>query len=117
MTRDNEIRQAAEEGARCWEKAAFETGVMCADKHPISPWISVEDKLPSYDDGEVLVHARAGDRDEVFISFLVKTNSLYWHGDRNGFAIFEEGSLEVFHWCYLPELPKEEKEEWVENDD
>lgn len=60
MEREAQIRQTAAEWLRynhptCTQDMlveAFRCGAEWADKHPISPWISVKDRLPDYPESE-----------------------------------------------------------------
>ena len=45
MTREEEIKQAANENATC-AILDYIDGALWADEHPKSPWISVEERLP-----------------------------------------------------------------------
>ena len=56
-------------------------------------WISVEDRLPTYKDGKVLIYTAYG------ISIGEKTVSNRWRGDN---AIPKQ----ITHWMPLPEAPK-----------
>ena len=58
-------------------------------------WISVEDRLPTYKDGKVLIYTAYG------ISIGEKTVSNRWRGDN---AIPKQ----ITHWMPLPEAPKME---------
>jgi hypothetical protein len=66
----------------------------------ISPWISVEDRLP---DNEVAVIAYCKEDDHSWYAF--RGSGLWWRpGERLSIKIFGT----VTHWMPLPEPPKEE---------
>lgn len=56
-------------------------------------WISVDDRLPTYEDGKVLIYTPYG------ISIAQKTTTNHWKGDN---AIPKL----ITHWMPLPEAPK-----------
>lgn len=58
-------------------------------------WISVKDRLPTHEDGKVLICTAYG------ISIAQKTTTNHWKGDN---AIPKL----ITHWMPLPEAPKEE---------
>ena len=58
-----------------------------------SEWISVDERLPTWKDGKVLIHTRHG------ISIAQKTTTNHWKGDN---AIPKL----ITHWMPLPEPPK-----------
>ena len=60
-----------------------------------SAWISVDERLPTWKDGKVLIHTRYG------ISIAQKTTTNHWKGDN---AIPKL----ITHWMPLPEPPKGE---------
>ena len=65
-----------------------------ADVAPKSEWISVEDRLPTHEDGKVLIYTVYG------ISIGEKTVSNRWRGDN---AIPKQ----ITHWMPLPPPPTE----------
>ena len=83
------------------EIASFEAGAKWADKHPKSPWISVEDDLPCnhedfrYFGTTVLVFAMLDNLD-VTVTHMCKNESTkewYWKDSEN-----------VTHWMTIPKL-------------
>jgi hypothetical protein len=56
-------------------------------------WISVDERLPTYEDGKVLIYTAYG------ISIAQKTTTNHWKGD-NAIPKF------ITHWMPLPEPPK-----------
>ena len=58
-------------------------------------WISVDERLPTYKDGKVLIYTAYG------ISIAQKTTTNHWKGDN---AIPKQ----ITHWMPLPEPPKGE---------
>ena len=64
------------------------------DVAPKSEWISVDERLPTYKDGKVLIYTAYG------ISIAQKTTTNHWKGDN---AIPKL----ITHWMPLPEPPKE----------
>lgn len=63
---------------------------------PKPEWISVEERLPTYKDGKVLIYTTYG------ISIGEKTVSNRWRGDN---AIPKQ----ITHWMPLPEPPTEKE--------
>ena len=61
----------------------------------VGEWISVDDRLPTYEDGKVLIYTAYG------ISIAQKTTTNHWKGDN---AIPKL----ITHWKPLPEPPKGE---------
>ena len=72
------------------EARVFET-----DTNDGSKWISVKDRLPTHEDGKVLICTAYG------ISIAQKTTTNHWKGDN---AIPKL----ITHWMPLPEAPKED---------
>lgn len=86
----------------------FIAGATWADKHPKSPWISVDDDLPcnhdsmicevckgvEYETNRVLVLLIDG---TIEISYMFRLTPHAWHWN----------TYKVTHWMPLPELPKE----------
>jgi Protein of unknown function (DUF551) len=65
----------------------------------MSQWIAVSDRLPTEDDGEVLVRMRDGRHEIAWAS--------YWHGSRNDFArwMFRDPDEDEAptHWMTIPD--------------
>ena len=74
-------------------EAAEAIGNLLASRHE---WISVEDRLPTYKDGKVLIYTAYG------ISIGEKTVSNRWRGDN---AIPKQ----ITHWMPLPPPPTEKE--------
>ena len=74
--------------ARCIANALIEKGY-----RKQSEWISVEERLPTREDGKVLIYTPYG------ISIAQKTTTNHWKGDN---AIPKL----ITHWMPLPEAPK-----------
>ena len=80
-------------GGTKYNEIKFRTGVRWADEHPQSPWISVEDRIPT---GKVIVIDSNGlISTGIFCGDINKT----WYVD--GVCI-----TNVTHWMPIPELPK-----------
>lgn len=109
MAREEEIRQAASsyrtndgEGVRGWEEATFEAGARWADEHPLSQWVSVNDRLP--EKGEiVIIHCKT----YGIISALFDDR---WEGEE-GTDLYYTGDMaleqdDIDWWMPIPPLPK-----------
>ena len=121
MTRYEEVRNAIDTiipilpsmNGRTYEQAlmasGFEAGVLWADTHPKSTWISVEDDLPCNHDelihfgftNNVLV---IDDKQNTFIAFMKKYKDNEWIWDSTDNFVFLPL---ITHWIPMPELPKE----------
>ena len=77
------------EGEAMWYSKAFYN----AGYRKQSEWISVEERLPTWEDGKVLIYTPYG------ISIAERTTSNRWRGDC---AIPKL----ITHWMPLPEAPK-----------
>lgn len=97
MTREEPIIQAATQCANEYAGGslvlyAFKKGAEWADKHPKSPWISVEERLPNLYDS-YYVHTKEGCCGIAFFAF-------------GEFSKEETTDGEVDYWMPIPELPK-----------
>ena len=103
MTREAQIRQTAAEWLRynhptCTQDMlveAFRCGAEWADKHPISPWISVEERMPEkvnkFLSDEVLVRYLRGGKEYTFVT----------HYDYE----YQTWNIQnVTHWMPIPEV-------------
>ena len=103
MTREAQIRQTAAEWLRynqptCTQDMlveAFRCGAEWADKHPISPWISVEERMPEkvnkFLSDEVLVRYLRGGKEYTFVT----------HYDYE----YQTWNIpNVTHWMPIPEV-------------
>lgn len=95
-----------------WYQVGLQEGLEVADKHPKSPWISVEESLPKEDSER---------NDYMSVEVLTITDKGYINLDTydyqtqrwfiySEFLVVDENddSLgEVTHWMIIPELPKE----------
>ena len=88
---------------------AFMAGVDWADKHPKSPWISVEDDLPCNNPNNihfgftnrVLVIDKKGN---LFVAYMKKSKDNKWIWEStHDFAFLNL----ITHWIPIPKLPKE----------
>ena len=119
MKREEEIRNAIDtiipippsENGRKYEQAlmatGFEAGVKWADKHPKSPWISVNDDLPNNPkylkqpdySSWVIVITENG---EVFTAQMIVMHGKWiWH------SRFSRKHEDITHWMFIPKLPVE----------
>ena len=122
MEREAQIRQTAAEWLRynhptCTQDMlveAFRGGAEWADKHPISPWISVKDKLP--EDGQIIVSyitqtISGGGEKNVEHKMVVERYKGRFTCDRMeqqrmGGYMFDI-VVKTTHWLPMPELPEE----------
>ena len=80
-----------------WTDFPSQCGVpVCAKFKEQSEWISVDERLPTYKDGKVLIYTAYG------ISVAQKTTTNHWKGDN---AIPKQ----ITHWMPLPEPPITDK--------
>ena len=79
------------------------TLVVC-DDISISPWISVEDKLPEPEKEVIILNKRK----QIDIDFLTDDfdGGYYWWKSDDIICCEDD---EITHWMPIPELPKEEK--------
>lgn len=121
MEREAQIRQTAAEWLRynhptCTQDMlveAFRCGAEWADKHPISPWISVKDKLP--EDGQIIVSyitqtISGGGEKNVEHQMVVERYKGRFTCDRMeqqrmGGYMFDI-VVKTTHWLPMPELPE-----------
>ena len=112
MTREEEIYEAAESFCAKANPQllvgdySFIQGAEWADKHPISPWIRVEDDLPCNHDE--LINTEY-DKETVYVVVIGKDiiadtdcmeyNGKEWVWQKNSF-------FEPTHWFPIPKLPK-----------
>ena len=122
MERDAQIRQTAAEWLRynhptCTQDMlveAFRCGAEWSDKHPISPWISVKDKLP--EDGQIIVSyitqtISGGGEKNVEHQMVVERYKGRFTCDRMeqqrmGGYMFDI-VVKTTHWLPMPQLPEE----------
>ncbi|MDO4929612.1 MAG: DUF551 domain-containing protein [Bacteroidales bacterium] len=79
-------------------KDAFIAGAEWQSKQ--SPWISVEDRLPDYDE-QVIVHDA-----EYEEYFTHRSNNPFVQTDKDGWCSFSSRG-KITHWMPVPPLPKE----------
>ena len=117
MTREEEINIAAlryiEENSISTissNKDSFIEGAKWSDKHPISPWISVDEDLPCNHSDLVLTYNKIPfstkrvlvmtDIHTLFLCDMKKDNNRGW--------IWNYSTKDkITHWFPIPELPKE----------
>ena len=125
MTREEEIREAIKtlqvyvcgdngifECSECIDsdiQNAFYQGAKWADKHPKSPWISVNDDLPCNHSDLVLTY-----NDIPFstkrVLVMTETHTLFlceMKKDYSGWIWNYSTKDKITHWFPIPELPKE----------
>lgn len=71
----------------------FVVDFMMANGVTVQEWISVEDRLPDWRDGKVLVFTKYG------FSICERTVNNRWRGQHSNW---------ITHWAYLPKPPKGE---------
>ena len=122
MSRQEEIRNAIDmifpippsEKGRKYEQAlmatGFEAGVRWADKHPNSPWISVDEDLPCNHSDLVLTYnnipfstKRVLVMTDIHTLFLCEMKK----DDDRGWIWNYSTKDKITHWMPIPELPKE----------
>ena len=121
MTREEEINKAAEidfepESVDMLDELDFHkvyrAGVIWGQSHPLSPWISVKEKLPYNNPNvvhfgftnRVLVMDKNG---HVSLAYMMKNkdNEWIWCYDLdNNFILLPE----ITHWMYIPDIPNKE---------
>lgn len=106
MERENEVHIEAmnyeEENPTSSIIDAFEAGVKYADEHPVSPWVSVTDYLPSalpYKAESAPVIVRYEDGDTAIDIF--DWDYADWQDGR-------ENDEKITHWMEFPKLHEEE---------
>jgi len=70
----------------------FEDGAEYADKNPVSPWISIKDKLPEKDD-------------DIFVTFM--SEGKRWYTWLKGYLVLdciEKGENFYDYWMYTPKI-------------
>lgn len=84
----------------------FVEGAEWADAHPKSPWVSVGERLPEYEE-DVLVcdNTTSGTPHYLGMCFGHRTAREDVIKDANGFA--ELSHFTITHWMPIPPLPKE----------
>ena len=116
MTREEEIANAADKTfpttafyIPTFEILGFTFGAEWADKHPKSPWISVEEELPC-DEKDMVIEILAGielrtkkvlvllEDGIIGITYMYCLPPHGWHWNINDV---------ITHWFPIPELPKE----------
>lgn len=113
MTRREEILQHARERG-CIEGTAeyygFLQGAEWADAHQLSPWISVEDRLPEGEDNPDEYNAphRARSSRNVVITDGVIVNRGYYSYARMRWE-WNGNEIKVTHWMPISKIPKEDK--------
>ena len=121
MEREAQIRQTAAEWLRynhptCTQDMlveAFRCGAEWADAHPLSPWISVKDKLP--EDGQIIVSyitqtISGGGEKNVEHQMVVERYKGRFTCDRMeqqrmGGYMFDI-VVKTTHWLPMPQLPE-----------
>ena len=104
MTRKQQIEQAWLHGD-AENLTSFRMGAEWADAHPISPWISVNDRLPKGEDNPDEYNAphRARSSSNVIITDGTIINRGYYSYARMRWE-WNEGEINVTHWMPIPEL-------------
>lgn len=112
MTRNEEIRQEAlnwkTDDNEFIAQTAFEAGAKWADEHQKSPWISVKDRLPDYEQDCLLSYESAF----IEIGGRYTKESGVPYLDENGFVTKRNGGrytgdvVHVDYWMPIPELQK-----------
>lgn len=111
MTREEEIRQAAEEYSGLPKyQDPFILGAQWADEHPKDPWISVNERLPE-EFQIVFVRMQGGSCDSAMY-----TNGVFRRDLQLNFGMKDDGytiiswqqmfKSNITHWMPIPELPK-----------
>lgn len=95
--------------------SSFEAGAKWADKHPKSPWISVDDDLPCNHE-ELITTEGNYEKETVYVITInrygiAEENYMIYRNDRWEWM---HGVSNVF-WMPIPELPKEEEIKICEN--
>lgn len=106
--REEQIAKAASKFVPLIAQKRFKAGARWADEHPKSPWISVKDRLPDYDQDCVLSYENA------FIEMGCRSTkeSGIPYLDENGFVVMRNGCrytgdiVHVDYWMPIPELQK-----------
>ena len=119
MTRAQEIRNTIEElflfTKDCkptYEMIGFRLGAEWADKHPKSPWISVNDDLPCNHEELMEPICQLDDRliyetKQVFVRCSGNSISTAHMVNLHNRWRWYPDDIDVKHWFPIPELPKE----------
>lgn len=94
MTREELIeKEAAEYGPT--RGGTFKAGVRWADKHPMSPWVAVEEGMPESGKPVVVTDGKG----------YIKVN--IWYELRNFTGWSQTSSFPIRYWMPIPKLPNE----------
>ena len=112
MEREREIYKGTQQFVGEYLNGLYDTETLAkkcaqwADAHPISPWISVEERLPKVDT-KVYVVTNTGyvTTDNLYVTDIGKKR--WWLGEHEIVGYCDD-KVKITHWMPIPKPPKNE---------